>query len=99
MARRLFKISAVFGLIGSLAVSMAGAQSVKVTVAAIPNPVSAGSCARISADVRDSLNRQLTFDNGTALQWSSYDYSSSNGTDFEWRSVASGEFELCAKAG
>ena len=71
----------------------------KVTVAAVPNPIAAGSCTRIWADVRDELNRQLTLENGVPLQWGSYDYSTSNGTDFEWRSTGSEEFELCAKPG
>ncbi len=93
-------LSAVAGVIVSLGAFPVGAQQqVTVTVAAVPNPISAGSCARVRADVRDELNRALTFENGVPLQWTSYDYSSSNGSDFEWRSAASGEFELCAKPG
>ncbi|MEO8089647.1 MAG: OmpA family protein [Gemmatimonadales bacterium] len=88
------------GLIASLGGSALGAQQqVKVTVAAVPNPITAGSCTRIWADVRDELNRQLTLENGVPLQWGSYDYTMSNGTDFEWRSTGSQEFELCAKPG
>jgi outer membrane protein OmpA-like peptidoglycan-associated protein len=98
MARHMINLGAIVGVIAALAASSSTAQSVKVTVAAVPNPIAAGGCTRIWADVRDSLNRQLTFENGAPLQWSSYDYSSSNGTDFEWRSTASGESELCAKA-
>jgi outer membrane protein OmpA-like peptidoglycan-associated protein len=93
------KLFAVAGVIVSLGASAVGAQQqVVVTVVAVPNPVPAGSCARILADVRNELNQQLTLENGVPLQWSSYDYATSNGTDFEWRSAASGEFELCAKA-
>jgi outer membrane protein OmpA-like peptidoglycan-associated protein len=94
------KLGAVAGVIVLLGASAVGAQQqVTVTVAAVPNPILSGSCARIWTDVRDELNRALTFENGVPLQWSSYDYTTSNGTDFEWRSAASGEFELCAKAG
>ena len=94
------KLVTAAGLIASLGVSALGAQQqVKVTVAAIPNPISAGSCTRIWADVRDEQNRQLTLENGVPLQWGSYDYTMSNGTDFEWRSTGSQEFELCAKPG
>ncbi len=93
-------LGATAGVLISLAASAAGAQQqVKVEVKAIPDSISAGSCARIWADVKDELNRQLTLENGTPLQWGSYDYLTSNGTDFEWRSTASGEFELCAKPG
>ena len=93
-------LGATAGVLISLAASAAGAQQqVKVEVKAIPDSISAGSCARIWADVKDELNRQLTLENGTPLQWGSYDYLTSNGIDFEWRSTASGEFELCAKPG
>lgn len=45
---------AVAGVIVSLGASAVGAQQqVKVTVSAVPNPISAGSCTRIWADVRD----------------------------------------------
>ncbi|HEX7335590.1 MAG TPA: hypothetical protein VF252_00155, partial [Gemmatimonadales bacterium] len=79
--------------------SLGGQQQVHVTVAAVPNPIPPGSCARIVTDVKDELNRQLTLENGVPLQWASYDYTSSNGVDFEWRGIPSGEFELCAKPG
>jgi outer membrane protein OmpA-like peptidoglycan-associated protein len=83
-----------------LGASRAGAQQqVNVSVAAVPNPVPPGSCARIVTDVRDELNRQLTLENGTPLQWSSYDYASTNGLDFEWKNTPTGEPELCAKPG
>ncbi len=93
-------LGAVAGVMVSLAASALGAQQqVKVSVSAVPNPIAAGSCTRIWADVRDELNRALTLENGIPLQWGSYDYSASNGSDFEWRSTASGESELCAKPG
>lgn len=92
-------LGAVAGVLVSLGASPLGAQQVKVTVNASPKTISAGTCARILADVRDEVDRQLTFENGQALQWGSYDYSTSNGTDFEWKSSASGEYELCAKPG
>ena len=66
---------AAAGLMVSLGVSAVGAQQqVKVTVAAVPNPIAAGSCTRIWADVKDELNRQLTLENGVPLSWGSYDY-------------------------
>ncbi len=74
-------------------------QQVHVSVIAAPNPISAGTCTRVSADVRDELGRPLVFEGGVALQWSSYDFAASNSVDFEWRSTPTGEFELCAKPG
>lgn len=100
MSARMVKLGAVvwaFGVSG--APGLGAQQQVNVTVAAVPNPVPPGSCTRLVADVRDELNRALTFENGVPLQWSSYDYASSNGVDFEWRQAATGEYELCAKAG
>ena len=100
MQGRIINLIVTAGVLASLGVSAAGAQQqVKVTVAAVPNPIAAGSCTRIWADVRDELNRQLTLENGVPLKWDSYDYLSSNGTDFEWRSTGSIEAELCAKPG
>ncbi len=100
MSGPIVNLGAVAGVIVSLGASAVGAQQqVKVSVAAVPNPITAGTCTRIWADVRDELNRQLTLENGVPLQWGSYDYTMSNGTDFEWRSTGSGEFELCAKPG
>ena len=99
MSRPIVSLGAVAGVLVSLASEAGAQQQVKVTVDAVPNPISAGTCARIWANVRDELNRQLTFENGQPLQWGSYDYSTSNGTEFEWKSNASGEFELCAKPG
>jgi outer membrane protein OmpA-like peptidoglycan-associated protein len=100
MLRQIVSLGTVAGVLVSLGVPVAGAQQVNVSVKPVPETISAGSCARIWADVRDQDNKQLVFENGQALQWSSYDYSSSNGTDFEWKaSATSGEFELCAKPG
>ena len=100
MPRPRVSLGAVAGVLVSLGASLAGAQQqVKVTVVTIPETISPGACARIWADVKDEQNRQLTFENGQPLQWGSYDYSTTNGTDFEWKSSASGEFELCAKPG
>jgi flagellar motor protein MotB len=96
----IINLVAAAGLIASLGVSAVGAQQrVTVTVNPVPNQISAGSCTRIRADVRDELNRELTLENGVPLQWGSYDYTTSNGTDFEWRNTGSEEFELCAKPG
>lgn len=100
MPRPIISLGAVAGVIVSLGASVLGAQQeVRVTVKAIPETISAGTCARIWAEVKNDQNQQLTFENGQPLQWGSYDYSTSNGTDFEWRGTPSGEFELCAKPG
>ncbi len=85
------------GLLALATAGLSAQQQVNVTVSAVPNPVAPGGCTRIVADVRDELNRQLTLENGVALQWGSYEYASSNALDFEWKNTASGEFELCAK--
>ena len=98
MSRPIVSLGAV-GVLVSLGTSVLGAQQVKVIVKAVPETISAGTCARIWADVKNEKDQQLTFENGQPLQWGSYDYSSSNGTDFEWRGTASGEFELCARPG
>src|SRR4026207_2564501 len=93
-------VAALAGVMIPLGASAVGAQQqVKVNVAAVPNPIAAGGCTRIWADVKDEQNRPLALENGVPLQWGSYDYSASNGTDFEWRSPPSGESELCAKPG
>jgi outer membrane protein OmpA-like peptidoglycan-associated protein len=94
--------SSHLGLVGAAMITIgvlpAGAQQqVIVTVTAVPNQVAPGTCTRIVTDVRDELNRQLMLENGTPLGWSSFEYASANGTDFEWRSLPSGEAELCAK--
>jgi flagellar motor protein MotB len=100
MQRPTINLVTAAGLIASLGVSAVGAQQqVKVIVDAVPDTIWAGSCTRILADVRDEQNRQLTLENGVALRWGSYDFTTSNGTDFEWRSTGSEEFELCAKPG
>lgn len=99
MPRPVINLVAMAGVMVLMGVSpLVGQQQVRVTVTALTNPIAPGGCTRISADVRDELNRQLTLENGVPLQWGSYDYTNSNGTDFEWRSTASGEAELCAKA-
>ena len=64
MPRPIVGLSAVAGVLVSLGASLVGAQQVKVTVNAVPNTISAGTCARIWADVKDDQNRQLTFENG-----------------------------------
>lgn len=97
---RIVVLVAVAGIASSMgATSLSGQQQVRVTVAAVTNPIQPGSCTRIVTDVRDELNRQLTLENGVPLQWGNYDFTSSNGADFEWRGTPSGEYELCAKPG
>ncbi len=92
------------GLLGAAMITIgvlpAGAQQqVIVTVTAVPNQVTPGTCTRIVTEVRDELNRPLMLADGTALGWGSFAYASANGTDFEWRPLPSGEAELCAKPG
>ena len=99
MPRTVVLVAAV-GIASSMgASSLSGQQQVHVKVAAVTNPIPPGSCTRIVTDVRDELNRQLTLENGVPLQWGNYDFTSSNGVDFEWRGTPSGEYELCAKPG
>jgi len=100
MPRTVVNLVAVAGVMSWMgASSLSGQQQVHVTVSAVPNPVPPGSCTRIVTDVRDELNRQLTLENGVPLQWANYDFTSSNGADFEWRGTPAGEYELCAKPG
>jgi outer membrane protein OmpA-like peptidoglycan-associated protein len=93
----IIQFGAIVAVVTTIAVLPAHAQQVIVTVTAVPKEVTPGTCTRIVTEVRDELNRQLTLENGTPLGWSSFEYASANGTDFEWRSLPSGEAELCAK--
>ena len=94
----IIQFGAIVAVVTTIAVLPADAQQqVIVTVTAVPNQVTPGTCTRIVTEVRDELNRLLTLENGTPLGWSAFEYASANGADFEWRSLPSGEAELCAK--
>jgi outer membrane protein OmpA-like peptidoglycan-associated protein len=103
MPALIVQFGAIVAVVTTIAVRPAVAQQqqqqVIVTVTAVPNQVTPGTCTRIVTDVRDEQNRQLMLEGGTPLGWSAFEYASANGTDFEWRSLPSGEAELCAKPG
>jgi outer membrane protein OmpA-like peptidoglycan-associated protein len=92
------------GVIAALSASggtpdLGAQQQVQVVVTAVPNPIAAGGCAGIWAEVRNAQNQRLIELNGVPLHSRSYDFSLPSTAGVAWRDNDPASGYLCVQAG
>ena len=104
MSGRMVTFSLWAGAFGALsaaasAPALHAQEQVQVVVTAVPNPVAAGTCAGIWAEVRNAQNQRLIELNGMPLHSRSYDFSVSSAPGVGWRDNDPASGYLCVQAG